>query len=601
MTQSLFSVLCAIFMLFSSVFGCSQGGILPTGLPNEKEPSTVEGTVYTRVDGVQNSVFYIAEPDIAQCNTVSASSFGISENSEDNYDAFREALAYCRKNPGTKLVFEKGDYYFRTAKNIPVENIKNTVIDGNGSRFIFSHGNYFAIHNCSCVEFTGFSVDWNDENGRLASLVRVANADKNSHTVELKFIDGGKASEDTVFGALTQYDHDTLTPGVRGGTKEKYIYSEPEIIVSTKVLSPDTLSVTHNGALDNLKNGEVYLLRHSVYGGNVFNVSRSSNITFSDINIFTADGMGWLITDRCERFQLLNCTVGLSPDKNAERISTTADAVHIANTNGYFRIDGCDFGFMGDDAVNVHDNLSFVTEITSSNSAKLYSNAPNFTTGDTALFFNSSFKKLDFTAVVVSFDGETAVFDRALPSSVVSGCIAANGSIDSGNYVITNNRFHENRARALLLQSSFGLCENNEFYKIMGNPIKIISDLSTGRWLEGTGVDLLEVKNNTFTDCNISDWGALIEISSNIDGKASSEIMFRNIFITGNTFDGGMGEQLSASSVSNLVFTGNTVTNAAGKIILGKKCKAVTVKDNAAPDSPLGFTVKLRSLSALTR
>lgn len=64
MTQSLFSVLCAIFMLFSSVFGCSQGGILPTGLPNEKEPSAVEGTVYTRVDGVQNSVFYIAELDI---------------------------------------------------------------------------------------------------------------------------------------------------------------------------------------------------------------------------------------------------------------------------------------------------------------------------------------------------------------------------------------------------------------------------------------------------------------------------------------------------------------------------------------------------------
>lgn len=64
MTQSIFSVLCAIFMLFSSVFGCSQGGILPTGLPNEKEPSAVEGTVYTRVDGVQNSVFYIAEPDI---------------------------------------------------------------------------------------------------------------------------------------------------------------------------------------------------------------------------------------------------------------------------------------------------------------------------------------------------------------------------------------------------------------------------------------------------------------------------------------------------------------------------------------------------------
>lgn len=88
------------FFPFSAVH---REEFLPTGLPNEKEPSAVEGTVYTRVDGVQYSVFYIAEPDIAQCSTVSASSFGISENSEDNYDAFREALAYCRENPPNQI------------------------------------------------------------------------------------------------------------------------------------------------------------------------------------------------------------------------------------------------------------------------------------------------------------------------------------------------------------------------------------------------------------------------------------------------------------------------------------------------------------------
>ena len=49
MTQSLFSVLCAIFMLFSSVFGCSQRGILPTGLPNEKENRPQPKARYIRV------------------------------------------------------------------------------------------------------------------------------------------------------------------------------------------------------------------------------------------------------------------------------------------------------------------------------------------------------------------------------------------------------------------------------------------------------------------------------------------------------------------------------------------------------------------------
>lgn len=72
--------------------------------------------------------------------------------------------------------------------------------------------------------------------------------------------------------------------------------------------------------------------------------------------------MGWLIENRSEHFQLLGCVIGLDPEHDDNRISTTADGVHIANTNGKFRISGCDFSFMGDDDVNVHDNIATVTD-----------------------------------------------------------------------------------------------------------------------------------------------------------------------------------------------------------------------------------------------
>ena len=41
-------------------------------------------------------------------------------------------------------------------------------------------------------------------------------------------------------------------------------------------------------------------------------------------------------------------------------ISATADGVHLADTNGHFRVSGCDFSYMGDDSLNVHDNLLYI-------------------------------------------------------------------------------------------------------------------------------------------------------------------------------------------------------------------------------------------------
>ena len=75
-------------------------------------------------------------------------------------------------------------------------------------------------------------------------------------------------------------------------------------------------------------------------------------------------------------------------------------------------------------------------------------------------------------------------FDRTLPEEIAADTIMYIADCDSGNYVISNNYFHEHRARGLLLQSDNGLCENNRFYKIMGQQIKIVMDIMPGLWYE---------------------------------------------------------------------------------------------------------------------
>lgn len=581
---------------------------MPENLAAESEPTTDEVRTYDRVDGVNDSVFYIARPNEKSCRSVNASDFGVSTAADDNYSAFCKAIEYCKANPNITLKVDGGKYYFRTDKSIMLDGLKNVLIDADGAQFIFENPNYFHIVNCNCIEIRGLGITWNLDVSRLASLVKIRNASKESHSFELEFTELNEVSADIPIMAFTKYDPETLTPGTRQDFKENYVYQFPGSIKTVEKTGHNVLKVTHDGSLDNYTDGEVYLLRHHVYGGNAFNVYNTSNITFSGIKLYAVAGMGWLIENRSEHFQLLGCVIGLDPEHDDNRISTTADGVHIANTNGKFRISGCDFSFMGDDDVNVHDNIATVTDKLDEKTVEIYTNANNFAAGDTAIFSSKGFDRLGFSAEVTSVEGKKLTFDKELPDYIVKDCIVSNGSIDSGNYVISGNYFHENRARGLLLQSNNGLCENNRFYKIMANPIKVIMDISSGLWLEGTGVNGLVIRNNSFVECNVVEWSAQISISTNIDGKSADSTLFYNITVENNSFDNFYGRLIDASNVSNLKICGNRVNNKdgsyearRGRIIIRQSCSRVTISNNeykASVKAPFQRLIEFKNIKS---
>lgn len=596
-------------MLVAPIFNLKPTPItMPENLAAESEPTTDEMRTYDRVDGVNDSIFYIARPNEKSCRSVNASDFGVSTAADDNYTAFCKAIEYCKANPNITLKVDGGKYYFRTDKAIMLDGLKNVLIDADGAQFIFENPNYFHIVNCNCIEIRGLGITWNLDVSRLASLVKIRNASKESHSFELEFTELNEVSADIPIMAFTKYDSETLTPGTRQDFKENYVYQFPGSIKTVEKTGHNVLKVTHDGSLDNYTDGEVYLLRHHVYGGNAFNVYNTSNITFSGIKLYAVAGMGWLIENRSEHFQLLGCVIGLDPEHDDNRISTTADGVHIANTNGKFRISGCDFSFMGDDDVNVHDNIATVTDKLDEKTVEIYTNANNFAAGDTAIFSSKGFDRLGFSAEVTSVEGKKLTFDKELPDYIVKDCIVSNGSIDSGNYVISGNYFHENRARGLLLQSNNGLCENNRFYKTMANPIKVIMDISSGLWLEGTGVNGLVIRNNSFVECNVVEWSAQISISTNIDGKSADSTLFYNITVENNSFDNFYGRLVDASNVSNLKICGNRVNNKdgsyearRGRIIIRQSCSRVTISNNeykASVKAPFQRLIEFKNIKS---
>ena len=609
MTQTFLCIITSILMLVAPIFNLKPTPItMPENLAAESEPTTDEMRTYDRVDGVNDSVFYIARPNEKSCRSVNASDFGVSTAADDNYSAFCKAIEYCKANPNITLKVDGGKYYFRTDKSIMLDGLKNVLIDADGAQFIFENPNYFHIVNCNCIEIRGLGITWNLDVSRLASLVKIRNASKESHSFELEFTELNEVSADIPIMAFTKYDSETLTPGTRQDFKENYVYQFPGSIKTVEKTGHNVLKVTHDGSLDNYTDGEVYLLRHHVYGGNAFNVYNTSNITFSGIKLYAVAGMGWLIENRSEHFQLLGCVIGLDPEHDDNRISTTADGVHIANTNGKFRISGCDFSFMGDDDVNVHDNIATVTDKLDKKTVEIYTNANNFAAGDTAIFSSKGFDRLGFSAEVTSVEGKKLTFNKELPDYIVKDCIVSNGSIDSGNYVISGNYFHENRARGLLLQSNNGLCENNRFYKTMANPIKVIMDISSGLWLEGTGVNGLVIKNNSFVECNVVEWSAQISISTNIDGKSADSTLFYNITVENNSFDYFYGRLVDASNVSNLKICSNRVNNKdgsyearRGRIIIRQSCSRVTISNNeykASVKAPFQRLIEFKNIKS---
>ena len=609
MTQTFLCIITSILMLVAPIFNLKPTPItMPENLAAESEPTTDEVRTYDRVDGVNDSVFYVARPNEKSCRSVNASDFGVSTAADDNYSAFCKAIEYCKANPNITLKVDGGKYYFRTDKSIMLDGLKNVLIDADGAQFIFENPNYFHIVNCNCIEIRGLGITWNLDVSRLASLVKIRNASKESHGFELEFTELNEVSADIPILAFTKYDPETLTPGTRQDFKENYVYQFPGSIKTVEKTGHNVLKVTHDGSLDNYTDGEVYLLRHHIYGGNAFNVYNTSNITFSGIKLYAVAGMGWLIENRSENFQLLGCVIGLDPEHDDNRISTTADGVHIANTNGKFRISGCDFSFMGDDDVNVHDNIATVTDKLDEKTVEIYTNANNFAAGDTAIFSSKGFDRLGFSAEVTSVEGKKLTFDKELPDYIVKDCIVSNGSIDSGNYVISGNYFHKNRARGLLLQSNNGLCENNRFYKTMANPIKVIMDISSGLWLEGTGVNGLVIRNNSFVECNVVEWSAQISISTNIDGKTADSTLFYNITVENNSFDNFYGRLVDASNVSNLKICGNRVNNKdgsyearRGRIIIRQSCSRVTISNNeykASVKAPFQRLIEFKNIKS---
>lgn len=597
-------------MMAAAVIACSTAMGKPARVV-EKKPDVTKIEHADKVKGYNGNVFYILRPVAKKLKSVEASEFGLSTQSSDNTEALRKAFNYCKENPGTKLVIGEGKYRFSQNSTIYMDGLQDVVIDGTGADFVTDKIGYFlGIKGCNCLEITGLSVDWDRDNDPIDEVFKVRNADPENHTFEMEFFQKENVDPAMHMEAITQCDPESFTFGAKSSSKEWYRYQNTGEIRSVEAICGNVLKITHSGGLDKFSDGDMFILRHHVYDGTVFSLTGASkNITFSSLNIFGSPGMAIIAEGRSSHFQVLDTFIGVAPEySDLHHVSLGADAFHFVNADGRFLIEGCDISRQGDDAINVHDGLGYIRAV-KGNKAWMHASGMIIEKGDVLGFKDRGFALTDFTATVqdVKYEslqnamaaedgvadaftslGEDVVlravtFDKGISAAVEEGCTTWNKGYDSGNYVIRNNYFHENRARGILLQGSQGLCEKNTFYKIQGMAIRIVMDIIPQYWQEGTGVDGLKFSRNVVDNCDFGSWGELIEISTSIDGRRAESAVFKSIEISRNTFKNFDSKIMIADNVEDLLFKGNRIATRNEKNIyqFGDICSGILFKGNS--------------------
>ena len=454
----------------------------------------------------------VTAPAPLQPKRASVRDYGADPAADDNYGAFQKALDDSRDRGISTLSVPPGVYRFATARPLCLRGLEDFTFDGNGAELIFSRDEDFIhLSDCRRIAIRDLVVDWDWGTAPLASVAQVRVVAPARDWVELEFTEHDHVDAGMTFATMNALDPQRLTPGCEGGREYGRGFS------SVRKTGANVLRchLDPAGLSELLFNpGSVYLVRHFLHDSPAFTISDCRHLSLQRITVHSAPGAGFIVRGDTGNWEAVACRIALRPGAT-RRITTTSDGLHLAQSRGFFRLEGCDFSFHGDDCLNIHDNVSMgVRDVRrhTLTARNVREEERPLHAGDPVEFRRPDLSPSGFASQVTDVrylpDDECELaFADVLPAALDPQTILFNRRYDSSHYLIRGNHFHENRARGVLLQACHGLVEGNRFYRNQGAAIQIETGASFGTWSEGTGVEDLIVRDNTFHSCDVNDWG----------------------------------------------------------------------------------------------
>jgi hypothetical protein len=492
---------------------------------------------------------------------------GYSPSSPDpdrNLAALNAAISKCRERHASRLTVARGVYRIPSGKTILFEGLSNFTFDGRGSTFLFDQingGPAFKIEKCNQTMFCNFNLDWDWKKDPLASIGRVTKVASDSLSFEMHF-ESQAPSAPNRWLTMTPLDERSRAPGA--GTE----FSE---LAPTKIelLDPKTVRVCTSRPLAPIV-GKLYLLRHYADAKDGIAMDSNKHLSLRDVTIYSFPGIGFIVGGVQQNLELLHCRI-THPGNEHRPITTTADGFHVTQSQGFIKLDHCDFGYMGDDCINIHDNIHMGLRRVDAHTLvaeRISNESCPFGAGDFVELRNPDLSLTGFTSRLVQAKQDwskketTLVFEDELPSHISSDAILLNLRYGSHNYSIRDCFFHENRNRGIVSHSAIGLIEGNRFFHNQQAALHLVAEVNETR-AKGFGARNVVVRDNRFDDVNPSGAhdGAALYVSVDVGGAPTRYPLLENILIEKNVFTEMTGPAIEAASFKNLVVRNNHFIN----------------------------------------
>ena len=555
------------------------------------------------------SVLFFSSRGAAETDSIDVTAFGAKpDDAADDTLAVLAAFEKCRTDKAHAVVFPKGRYEFHEGANpasprmsVPLNDLHDVEIDGQGSEFIF-HGitSCFGFSNCSNISVKNMLVDW-DRPPFSVGVVTVSDADSFEVEVFPEFpVQGGEPVQ-----AYMDYEADTQMPCRQ--SLDVYCLENP---VKTELIRPQVLRIRAPHKTAPVVPGRWIVLRHQVYAYNGFAAHNCKDMKFRDITLYTCPGMGFIgIT--LENIALERCQVRPKPGTRRV-ISATADGSHFGGCTGDLVIRDCLFDGQGDDAINMKSGLFLnIEEIVDERTVlarhnlgmvclPLPGDEMELMPQETLLAYGSVRVKaasLEPDAPGGKKGLHRVALENALPPQAKPGHMLANAT-RLPRALISNCTFQRNRARGMLIQIRDAVVENCTFKDVTSAGVLIITE--TVHFYESIPARNVTIRNNTFEHCN---YGAgiargVVSIEGITPGWKDAPLpgVFHDIIIEGNKIQGADNSGIFVTGSDTVTVRDNTIRGVCAKpthaacaaAIHIESSRNVTLEGNAAELSAQG-------------
>jgi hypothetical protein len=479
-----------------------------------------------------------------------------------NLEAFKAAIVKARDTKASKLIVPKGVYRFTSGDTLAFNGLSDFIFDGGGSTFLFhqikggASGIY--IGTCNRCVFGHFNLDWDWKIDPLASVGRITAAASDHSFFEMRF-ETTAPLDPQRWITMNALDEKLRAPGAGG----EFGGFTPKKIES---LNPQTVRVWPSWAMAP-KVGQLYLLRHYTDAKHGVVMGFNTHLSLQDVTIFSFPGSGFHVGGDQHHFECLRCRITFPPNERRP-ITVTADGFHVAQSRGFIRLEDCEFGYSGDDGVNIHDNFHAGVRRVDDHTLvaeHIVAWRIPYDVGDPVEIRNGDYSPTGFSGKVTQATANyktselTLVFDEKLPDHIPWDAMLFNHRYNSHNYIIRNCYFHENRARGILALTGDGLIEGNHFFFNQYSALH----LEAG-WSEGYGAHNVIVRNNRFDSVNPfgANDGSIVYVSAaGAEDSPTHFPLLENIIIENNLFREMSGPAVEATSFRNLTVRGNRFIN----------------------------------------